>query len=179
MLHQFTWQHFLVAASVLALAWYVVVILVFYRGKVSALLGKGSSPLAENNFRSTGAQPERREKGLAPAGEVVQEESELMGRVKLPEGMALVGAGDFGFVGDRDVEGQVGLVPDLLAELRSVFARLVERDGGKQDFLLMMAGVREAYPKMASHPQIGRINEFITDHAPFYLAPEELENLWY
>ena len=172
MLQQFTWQQFLVATLVLTLIWYLAVILIFYRKELIAFLSgkkliiQGNEPL-----------PHRWEKGVETLGE--ENEEELMGKSKMPEGMDNVGMSGFGFVSGEDaIEQQVGLVPDVLEEIREVFAILAKEDGNKKDFINLMEMVRDKYPKIASHPNIGRINEFISEHASFHLSKDELENLW-
>jgi len=177
MLQEFTWQHFLVAASVLTLIWYFGVVLTCYRREFLKLLGH-QTPKPANTFRETEPLPHRWEKGVEEM--TVEVENELMGKAKLPEGMMLVGSTDFGFAGNSEQqrEQQLGLVPDILQDIRALFRTLAERDSNKKDFLALFGNMKDGYPRMASHPNIGQINEFITDHAPFHLSPEELENLW-
>ena len=179
MLQQFTWQQFLVATLVLTLIWYVGVILLFYRNEFFGLFGSKSNGVAG------GRLPHRWEKGVDELDVQVEEEADLMGISKLPEGMSMTTSDAFGFSGgvsggvseDSKME-QVGLVPDVIQELKAVFAKLSENDGNKRDFMEMMAEVREKFPKIASSPSIGRINGFIADHAPFHLSAEELEDIW-
>ena len=179
MIQQITWQTFLVATLVLTVIWYVAIVLLFYRRELFHVLESGQLENV-NQFRRTEALPHRWEKGVEElSGGADAEELELMGKSKLPEGMMMVDSGGFGFAGGEDArEEQVGLVPDVLAEIRSLFAELARNDLGKRDFLEMMASVRKSFPKIASNPNIGRINEFIAEHAPFHLSAEELENLW-
>lgn len=172
MLQHFTWQQFLVASMVLSLIWYLGVILIFYRKELLRFLKTDStSPTFEK-------LPHRWEKNV----DVLQEESregELMGKAKLPEGLSSVHAGSFGFApSEKDKADQIGLIPDLLQEIKEIFAILEKEDGTKNDFLNLMEVVKDNYPKIGSHPNIGRINQFISDHAPFHLSGEELENLW-
>ncbi|MEH3112566.1 hypothetical protein [Pedobacter terrae] len=177
MLQNFTWQHFLVAASVLTLVWYLAVILLFYRRKVLNLLGRQSEATSDN-LKDTAPLPHRWEKGVDILAD--QDESEVMGKAKLPEGMFLLSSADFGFAGTKgkDKEQQLGLVPDILQDIRLVFKTLAEKDGKKKDFFIMFDQMKGVYPKMAGHPNITQINEFILDHASFHLTLEELENLW-
>jgi hypothetical protein len=175
MLQQFTWQQFLVATWVLTLIWYVAVILLFYREEFFRLLGGKKINDLDNRL------PHRWEKGVDKLEVTANEEAELMGASKLPDGMSITTSDAFGFSGDVSNDSkmeQVGLVPDVLQELKGVFAKLSQSDGSKRDFMDMMEDVREKFPKIASSPNIGRINEFISEHAPFHLSAEELENIW-
>lgn len=172
MLQQFTWQTFLIAAMVLALVWYVGVILIFYRKELDAFLS--GIKLGRHPDEPL---PHRWENGT----EQTEDENEegIMGRPQLPEGLTTVNMGGFGFVEDKDEkEQQVGLVPDVLEEVKSVFSILAKEDGNKNDFFGLMRLVRKKYPKIGSNPNIGYINEFISDHAPFHLTTDELGNLW-
>ncbi|MBC6112809.1 hypothetical protein ACFOG5_19455 [Pedobacter fastidiosus] len=175
MLQQFTWQHFLVATLVLTLIWYLAVILLFYREEFFGLITRKKIDGSDNRL------PHRWEKGVDQLDVNIEEEPELMGASKLPEGMSLTTSDAFGFSGgiseDSKME-QVGLVPDVLQELKAVFAKLSQNDGNKRDFLEMMAEVREKFPKLVFNPNIGKINGFISEHAPFHLSAQELEDIW-
>jgi len=158
----------------LTLIWYAAIALLFYRRELSCLFGQreikhANEPLAH-----------RWEKGtIQLSGGEELEEPDLMGETKLPDGISRVSVEEFSFSGGgAEKEEQVGLVPDILQELKQVFAILAREDGNKNDFTRLVKAVREKFPKIASSPNIGRINGFITDHAPFHLSAEELENLW-
>lgn len=170
MLQQFTWQQFLVAVLILSLVWYTGVILIFYRRELKALLGGNRRQQEKEPL------PHRWQKEV----EILEEENsdEMIGRSKMPEGMENVGVGGFGFVNDNAKEAQVGLVPDVLQEIKKVFRNIAERDGNKKDFFRLMETVRGNYPQISSHPSIGHINGFISENVPFHLSPDELENLW-
>lgn len=170
MLQQFTWQQFLVAALILSLLWYAGVILIFYRRELSALLG------GKPKERHKEPLPHRWQKEVETIED--NESDELMGRSKMPEGMESVGMDGFGFVSDSNREQQIGLVPDVLQEIKGVFRIIAESDGSKKDFFRLMEAVSKNYPQISSHPSIGQINGFISENAPFNLSPEELENLW-
>lgn len=173
MLQQFTWQQFLIASMVLSLIWYGGVILMFYRTElVNVLNRKPSIPSVEK-------LPHRWDKDVEVLVNENNEIDDLMGKAKLPDGMASVGMGSFGFTTDENErEEQVGLISDLLQELKGIFSLLEREDGRKTDFFNLMEMVREKFPKIGSHPRIPQINEFISEHAPFHLSQEELENLW-
>lgn len=174
MLQHFTWQEFLTAILALTLLWYTAVILIFYRAELRVLFsGKPQ--------QKDGTLPHRWEKRV----ETLEKENpdnpeDLLGRPKLPQGTSSVSMGQIGFTTDDDDANsqKLGLVPDVLRELKEVFAILEKEDGSKKDFFNLMEVIREKYGQIGSNPNIGRINEFITGHAPFHLSAEELENLW-
>lgn len=176
MLHGFSTVQFLAGLALMGLLWYAGVYLFLYLKKngrpLGTAVGKGVSALTGGN------------NGNRLSGDVSLDVSgdDMMGKARLPEGMSIVGVDQIGFVDleeDRDKAGQLGLVPDLLEEIKSVFAVLAREDGSKRDFMQLMKVVKETYPDMASHPRIKVINSFIADHAGFYMSTEELENLWF
>ena len=174
MLHGYSTIQFFLALLVLGLLWYGGVLVFFYFKNKSKPLRAVNSNGVVMPLKGGG------EKDYC-AGSGMSLDSELMGKARLPEGMSSVGMEEIGFVNldERDVEGQQGLVPDLLEEIKNVFLVLAKEDGSKRDFLELMKAVKEHYPGMASHPRIRRINEYISEHASFHLTTEELENLWY
>lgn len=173
MLQQFTWQQFLVASMVLSLIWYVFVILIFYRTEFLGLFGR-----KEIN-QSAERLPHHWEKDVEALQDENQQTNELMGKARLPDGMATVSMGGFGFAQtEQERETQIGLVPDVLQEIKEIFAIIEKEDGSKKDFLNLMEMVREKFPRIGSNPNIARINQFIGEHAPFHLSADELENLW-
>lgn len=175
MLHGFSTLQFMVVLLVLALVWYGGVLLFFYLKRKQRQLGVGNAAKQADRVASSGQQH------IVSAVAEIPLADDLMGKAKLPEGMSSVGMEEIGFVDfeGRDVEGQQGLVPDLLEEIKNVFLLLAKEDGSKRDFLELMKAVKEHYPGMASHPRIRQINDFISSHAAFHLSAEELENLWY
>lgn len=170
------------AALVLTVIWYAVVLLVFYRSFLVGLFS-GGVPVRRGLPPVTAVNEFRKGHGDGPAiGMALADREEgLLGAAKLPEGMSLVGAGDFSFAGGDggvDREAQVGLVPDVLQELKEVFEWLTKNDGNKRDFLQRMELLLLDYPKLSSHPAIGQLNAYVAEHAPFHLTAEELDNLW-
>jgi hypothetical protein len=174
MIQQFSWWQFTVATGAFTLLWYIGVVLLFYRMELSSLLG--GKPIG----KETQPLPHRWEKDVETLTEEDGMETEnLMGKPKLPEGMSVASTDQIGFAQSGDAkQQQIGLVPDVLQELKEVFAILAKQDGNKKDFFGLMEMVRLNFPAIGSNPNIGRINDFISEHAPFYLSPEELENLW-
>ena len=173
MLQQFTWQQFLVASMVLSLIWYAAVILIFYQTELIKFLNRKPS------IPPTEKLPHRWDKKVDVLEDEKNEVDDLMGKAKLPEGMSSVGMGSFGFVpSDDDKEEQLGLIPDLLQEIKEIFGIIEKEDGTKNNFFNLMEIVRVKFPQVGSHPKIPYINKFISEHAPFHLSQDELENLW-
>ncbi len=172
MLQQFTWPQFLIAALLLTIVWYLGVIAIFYQSELIAFLsGRKDGKAKQETLPHTWEED----------AELIEDEhaNSLVGASRLPEGMSTVSMNGFGFSRSEDAkEDQVGLVPDVLEEVKSAFKLLSKKDGNKKDFLGLMRLVSERYPKIGSNPNIAYINEFIADHAPFHLSAEELEDLW-
>ncbi|MBB2145773.1 hypothetical protein GM921_09765 [Pedobacter sp. LMG 31464] len=179
MLQQFTWGAFLLASFVLSFLWYCFVLLVFYRREVFGLFGDGLSERLPHRWEKGLESLEENAGGGLGEGRLVSSDS-LMGRSAMPEGMAVLGMGQLSFGGNPDGRyEQVGLVADVIQELKLIFARLEKEAGSKLDFFRMLEKVKEDYGKIGAHPNVGAINEFIAAHVPFHLSSEELENLWY
>lgn len=175
MLHQFSWTNFLVFFAVLSAIWYLALLLTVYRRDAVAFVsGSTNAPLAISAKESK--------------VEVIDDSSaeEIMGKSKLPDGLAVVsmGALNFSVSGDSAYRAedhksdQLGLVPDVLQELKEIFAILEKEDGTKQDFFSLAGIISEKFGRIGSNPNIGKINEFIRDHAPFAVSLRELEDLW-
>ncbi|RAJ28083.1 hypothetical protein [Pedobacter cryoconitis] len=171
MLQQFSWQHFLVAISLLTLIWYVAVILIFYRKELKSFLkGKPSEeptdkPLPHYWDDKVDEFP-------------VETDDDLMGKSKMPEGVSVIDMEELQFSEPEDKTEKLGLVSDVIEEIKLIFKILGQEDGNKQDFLKLIGEVKNRYPKIASSPSLPQINEFILSNASFHLSPEELEDLW-
>jgi hypothetical protein len=200
LLQHFTWQQFLVAATILTAVWYVAIVLIFYRQKLQGLL---------NGKRQPGSAPER----LKHAWEDDYEEEpeaetdDLIGEPALPEGMSKVSMSMFGFAprvdepeadvhfeaanqepgnepqatsDDEDAgrERQQRLVPDAMEELKSIFYILERDKGGKEHFLSLFGLVKNKYATLRDSPSARALNEFIRENALFPISDEELINLW-
>lgn len=178
MLAQFTWQQFLVAAFVLSLVWYLAIFLLYYRNKASDFFSQ----------KPKGKQPEKLRKEweaeLDEEPEVQEAEPDtMMGRPVEPEGVSTVAMGSLRFAErspDKDTrsDDQLGLVPDVLEELKGVFNQLQNEDGSKADFFPLIRQIKEKYPMIAASDNLEEINRYIRDHVPFLLTDEELEDLW-
>jgi hypothetical protein len=171
MLQHFTWQQFLVAACILSFIWYVVVLFIFYREEAKRLLkGKGGPGKVSEPLPHRWADEDEFEEE--------PEADNLMGKPVLPEGLENVGAGDFSFASASSKEEQIGLIPDVLEELKTIFNILAKEDGTKKDFFSLLELVKAKYGPLGSHPQIRSVNAFIREGVPFHLSNEELEDLW-
>lgn len=173
MLQHFTWTQFLLTSTALSFLWYSAVLLIAYRTELFALI-KGNEPIVKKT-------------ALALEGQMVDadgDENQPMGKSRMPEGLEVVSMGALAFSAGQDMgsgdgrSDQLGLIPDVLRELKEIFGILAKEDGDKQDFFSLAAMVSEKYGRIGSSPNIGKINEYIRDHAPFAITLEELENLW-
>lgn len=197
MLHQFTWQQFLVAALILSLIWYGAVILLFYRKRIQEILSGIHKP--ENQ-----AEPLAHAWDEGFEEEPLGEEENLMGKSALPEGMARLSMGQFGFAtgpGEptvkqgvnknweqkKDFENetiddgrqrQFGLVSDVLEELKSIFHILETEQGNKEDFISLFGLVSSKYPKIKGTSNQQALNDHIRENLPFSISEEELNSLW-
>ena len=172
MLQSFTWQQFLVAALVLSFIWYGGVLLACYRGGFKRKLwGRGNN--------SNTPEPLQHYWNNEQEFEEHTEDEDLLGKSKLPEGVSNVSMGSFGFVqSEIEKEEKLGLVPDVIEELKRIFNILATEDGNKGDFFSLLQLVKVKYPKIGSGPWVNDLNKYIQEHAPFHLTSEELENLW-
>ncbi|MXV50422.1 hypothetical protein GS399_05505 [Pedobacter sp. HMF7647] len=177
MLREFSWQQFLVSAVVLSLLWYGGLIALYYRRELAGLLRSGRflpdrPPLRLPERERSVALKKEGSAGTAAVPEV-------MGKPKLPDGVSRVSASDLCFVSEEERRvDQLGLVADVLEELKTIFRTISDRDGTKRDFIKSAGELSERYPGLASHPAIAHINGYVAAHAPFQLNAEELENLW-
>ena len=165
----------------LNLVWYGFVVLVFYRKELLAFLGSsgGSSAFAQapNPTGTTKSQFQN----VPPSGAEKVEEVSLMGGSKLPEGVEVLSSSQVSFSGgdSGDKYEQVGLVADVVQELKIIFSELERTAGDKRDFFRLLAKVKEEYGPLSGHPSLSAINQFIVECAGFHLTQDEIENLWY
>jgi hypothetical protein len=169
----FTWQQFLVAALVLSSIWYFGVLPLLYRKQLKERLDKGNK-----------IEPFRRdwEDELEDEATPDVEESELVGKSKIPEGMSRLDMNMFGFAPGIDEEDsrelQQGLVPDVIEELKSIFHILEKEQGNKDDFISLFGLVKAKYATIHDTPSQRALNEYIRENALFPISDEELANLW-
>jgi len=195
MLTHFTWQQFLIAALVLSIIWYTVIILLFYRQKIQDYLsGKNKG----NN------SPE-------PLGHAWDEDFEdvplddkndVMGKSVLPEGMSRLSMAQFGFaptISEKVAEQEAGeswdtaneqedadevrkrqqsIVPDVLEELKSIFHILETQEGTKQDFISLFGLVSTKYRSIKGTANQQALSDYIRENVRFPISDEELDDLW-
>jgi hypothetical protein len=200
LLQHFTWQQFLVAATILTAVWYVAVILILYRQKLQDLLNGKRQPNAAHERLKHAWEDDYEEEPEA-------ETDDLIGETALPEGMSKVSMSMFGFAprvnepeadahfeaanqepgnepqatsDDEDAgrERQQQLVPDAMEELKSIFYILERDNGGKDHFLSLFELVKNKYAALRDTPSARALNEFIRENALFPISDEELINLW-
>jgi hypothetical protein len=181
MLQQFSWGQFLLASFVLSFLWYCFVILVFYRKEALELLGHWGSGSLPHRWEKGVEDLRDVDDGVSSANDGLVEDS-LMGASAMPEGMKVLGLGQISFAtvaGAEDRYDQVGMVADVIQELKRIFAKLESQGGSRDDFFGMLEKVKEDYGQIGAHPSVSAINGFIAAHVPFDLSAGELENLWY
>jgi len=179
MLQHFTWQQFLTAALILTLIWYVGVILIFYRKELNDFLNGKRTP-------ATPPEPLPHVWDEDFEDEPLSEEENLIGKPILPEGMSRLSMAQFGFapnvketaIEDEDKGTWLGLVPDVLEELKSIFHILEKENGNKEDFISLFGLVSGKYPKIRNTPNQQAINDYIRENLPFKISDGELDNLW-
>jgi len=168
MLQQFTWSQFLIAALILTLLWYLILMLTTFRQSLAGLFFR--SPI-KNDVSG------ERYPGLISKQEAAEELS-VMGKSRLAEGVEVLSMSDLHFGSGTADDGKLGLVPDVIKELNDIFSTLASEDGNRQDFFILQGIVREKYGAIATHPSINQINQFIKENAPFSISEQELDNLW-
>jgi len=176
--HQLTWQQFLITALVLAAIWYAAVGVLYFRDEAAGLF--------------SGKRAVKSGKTLQPAfeGVAVEEPESLLGRSREPDGVTTVAMSQFSFAGaGRSLnvaeeaeaelrETQLGLIPDLMEELKTIFYRL-ERDGGtREDFEGLFQPVAARFESVITSPNYAAVNAYIMDQVPFELSEAELEAMW-
>lgn len=173
LLKHFTWQQFLIAALILSVVWYAVIIPLVYRDGLKNLLNR-----------------KRPETVADPRAKVWNEELEepeadtddLMGESRLPDGMSKGSISMLRFAGDEVSDErrarQQGAVPDALEELKSIFQVLEQEQGSKQDFISLFGLVKEKFSAIRGTPEQAALNEYIRENALFPISDEELDHLW-
>lgn len=168
MLRTITWTEFISAITFVAVAWYSLVFLLILRQKKRG--GQSTDPLAKD-IKGNVAQSVSQDSLQAHT-------NDLMGAVRKPEGLESLAMDGFGFADSVTPDEQLGLIPDVLEDLREIFAVIEKEDGSKHDFFSLVGIVKEKYPAIRTTGRLPEINAFITRNAPFFLSPEEIDNLW-
>lgn len=170
MLQQFTWQQFLIAALILTLIWYLLIFVLFYRHKITVLFSKQQ-------------QPERLQREWEEELQDEPEEETLMGRPRQAEGLSSVSMDAFRFApknvnNEQNQERRMGIVPDVLEDLKSIFQILEKEEGTKQDFISLFTLVSSKYPQIKGTSSQQALNDHIRENLPFEISQQELDRLW-
>ena len=176
MLHQFTWQQFLVAALIFLLIWYLAVF-IYCRRKKS---GNFSDFIGANH-------PEKlRREWEADFDDDSESDDDLIGRPVLPEGVSEVSMHMLGFAPKVDAYResederyiQLGVMPDVIEELKGIFNILERENGSKEDFISLFALTKSKYPQLANSENLKSLNQYLTENLPFELTDEDFKRLW-
>lgn len=167
MLHEVTWQQFLVAAAILSFIWYAALIGLCYRREMQRWF---SRPARRTHHPAAGKVREMKKEAAS---------EEVMGRPRLPEGLSVEETGGFGFA-DRpgDQSKRLGVVPDVMTELKQLFEVLKRERGTKADFFELFGLIKEKYPQVRQSDQLAALTSYMEDFVPFRLSEEELKHLW-
>lgn len=171
MLPSFTWHQFLMLSMIFTAIWYSGMILFFYRNKWLNrwMPSKTGQPTKE-------PLPHKWDQEV----EVLTPEESPVGKASQPDGLSTLSAADFRFAPPQeDRELQQSTIPDVLEELKDIFTWLQKEDGTKQDFFHRWNELKAAFPKILASERKLEIQNFIIEHAPFFLNQEELERIWY
>lgn len=178
MLQQFTWQQFLIAALLLSLIWYAVLILLFYRKKLNDGLKKrlpgGPRSQSSYNPRADDEDHARTE----------PEANDLIGKTAQPEGVTEVEMNMFSFAPkedidqDQDRDARLGLIPDVLEEIKTISSILETEGGSKEDFISLFKLINSKYPGIKDSKYRQSLDEHIRQSLPFEISQEELDKLW-
>lgn len=146
---QFTWLQYGVAVLAATAVYYAWVGWRYYSAEVGRLFNRQTADEA------------------LWSGEVY----EPIGHSAMEEGSAVLDAEDLDFVEPLDL---LGLVPDLLEEIKSL-AAMAE---SKADFLSLFKLIAAKYPQVTGSPQQAAIYAYIREQVPFQLTDPELNQLF-
>lgn len=176
MLHQFTWQQFLIAALIFLLIWYLAVF-IYCRLRRSGNFFGTISP----------QQPQKLTREWeADFDDDSESDDDLIGRPVLPEGVSEVSMHMLGFApkvdANRESEDeryiQLGVMPDVIEELKGIFNILERENGSKEDFISLFALTKSKYPQLANSENLKSLNQYLTENLPFELTDEDFKRLW-
>jgi hypothetical protein len=176
MLHQFTWQHFLIAALIFLLIWYLAVF--FYCHRKSS--GKFFTSLKRQ-------QPEKLTREWdADFDDDSETDDDLIGRQALPDGVSEVSMHMLGFAPKADENRpsederyhQLGVMPDVLEELKRIFNIIERENGTKEHFISLFALIKSKHPGLANTANSKPLIQYLTENLPFELSDEDFNKLW-
>jgi hypothetical protein len=178
MLQHFTWQQFLTAALIFTLIWYLVIFLAVYRREVFDFLRGKQKPKTSPEPLGHEWDTEFEETPLA--------EESLMGRSALPEGVSRVSMDQFSFAPQVEKEQTypfpdeelLGVIPDVLEEIKTAIHTIVTIEGSKADFIDLFKVIAAKYPKLKESRHLAAIDEWISENVPFTFSERELQQRW-
>ncbi|HEY0056937.1 MAG TPA: hypothetical protein VGB63_16420 [Pedobacter sp.] len=176
MLHQFTWQHFLIAALIFLLIWYLAVFIYCHRKSSGSFFASLKQRQPQRLTREWEADFE----------DDSETDDDLIGRPVLPEGVGEVSMHMLGFASkvaenrasedDRFI--QLGVLPDVLEELKRIFNIIERENGTKEHFNSLFALILSKHPGLANMANSKPLNQYLTENLPFELSDEDLNKLW-
>ncbi|MFD0792037.1 hypothetical protein ACFQZX_00330 [Mucilaginibacter litoreus] len=188
-LHQFTWQHFLIAAAVLTLVWHGFLLISWYlKGKTGgsadqAVIGRRAGGAADSSLVANEPLPHQWERGV----DVLESsEEELMGKAQEVPGLSRVSMSDIRFAVPEvvypaaDQPGFLqGTVADFLEELKPVFDYAGRYRKGLLTFLEHLEALLGRYPEIRQSPNwqavLAHIVGLGTEQLPFELQAADVE----
>ncbi len=168
--HHFTWQQFGMAAIVFVLIWYAIVLLLYFRKEAKAFFSHGKSTARQ------AALPH-----VWEDEEFTDGEDDLVGDATEPEGVSTHSWNSFGFTAKPAAihkDELLGLIPDVLEEIKTALHTVETTGGGKEDFISLFKMVSAKYVRLKDSPHLEAISEWLLENAPFEITRDELTQLW-
>jgi hypothetical protein len=166
-LPHFTWLQFGIAAIGFLFIWYAVVLL-WYGGKQVRAFFARDKPVANEPLPHVW----EREEFMA---------DDLVGEAAEPGGVTTHAWNSFGFTGKAKINREddlLGLIPDVLEEIKTALHTVETTGGGKDDFISLFKLVSAKYGRLKDGPHLAAINEWILENVPFGMNDDELWQLW-
>jgi hypothetical protein len=162
---KFIGSHYLLFAALALAVWYGAVLFTFYRDEVKKRY--------ERRFP--------KQEAALPGGWAEEEDFEPMGAPAEEYGMSTVLAHEVRFMPRRGMiseEEMLGLVPDVLEEIKRIIHTIETEGGDKSDFISLFKLVAVKYPRMAESRHLLTVNDWLLENCPFPLDEGELVALW-
>ncbi|WP_462267719.1 hypothetical protein [Mucilaginibacter sp.] len=169
MLHQITWQQYLLFAAIIMLLYYAIIWLVYFRGQFPNFFAskEKAEPVDDNlNWRNE------------------EEYEELLGGSAEEEGVSTIESEQVHFspkpfpaaaLQQTDDEEELhGTIPDVLEDIKGI----IRQSSTKSEFIDSFTSIPAKYPQIADSRHLEAINDFISEQVPFEISEEELYQLW-
>ncbi len=169
MLHQITWQQYLLFAAILTLLYYAIIWLVYFWGQFPNFFsGKEKAGAADDspNWRNEA------------------EYEDLLGGSAEDEGVSTIESEQVHFspktvpaaasLKPDDDEELHGTIPDVLEDIKVI----IRQSDTKSEFIKSFPSIPVKYPQIADSRHLEAINDFIAEQVPFEISEEELYQLW-